>query len=181
MKHDPTLYEPKGRFCEIASAIGPLIGGGVSLIGGAQASSAAEDAAGAQLESSRLAVELGREGLGFQQEMSDTSRADLAPWRATGAAALGPLANMFIPGGRGVVQLQGRLNELRAQREVMMGQERRGTALQPPPVQQAADPGAFTQTDSLGRSFGPNLVRQSGPDRGLPVNSGGWLREKAGR
>lgn len=112
-----------------------VIGGGMSMMSASKASKAAKSAAGAQLESSRLAVELGREGLGFQQEMFDTSRADLAPYRATGGAALGTLNNMFIPGGQGMVQLQGRLNELRAQREVMMGQEQRGAVS---PVQQMA-------------------------------------------
>ena len=178
MKQDPTLYEPKSKFCEIASAIGGIIGGVGSIIGGSMASSAAKDASGAQLESSRLAAELGREGLGFQQEMFDVGRADRAPYAATGGAALHTMSNMFLPGGQGMVQLQGQLNELRAQRATMAGQEQRGAV---PPVQQAAAaPGAFTQTDAAGRSFGPaNLVRQTGPDSGLPVNTRGDLRERA--
>ena len=178
MKYDPTLYEPKCMFCEIGSAIGGIIGGLGSIIGGSQASGAAEDAAGAQVESARIAAELGREGLGFQQEMFDTSRADLSPYRATGGAALRTMSDMFIPGGQSVVQLQSQLNDLKAQRAVLAGQEQRGAVS---PVQQAAaDPGAFTQTDSFGRSFGPaNLVRQTGSDSGLPVNRRGELRERA--
>ncbi len=122
------------KFCNIASAIGPLIGGAMSLFGGSQAADAAEDAAGVQAQSAREAIALGREGLGFQQEMFDTSRADLAPWRDSGTAALGTMNNMFLPGGQPGVQLQGRLNDLRAQRAVLA---RTGDQAAPP-VQQAA-------------------------------------------
>ncbi len=103
-------------------------GAAVSLYSSSQASGAARDAAGAQLESSRLAVELGREGLGFQQEMFDVGRADRAPYAATGGAALHAMSNMFLPGGQPMVQLQGRLNDLRAQRATMARQEQGGAA-----------------------------------------------------
>ncbi len=125
------------KFCDIASAIGPLIGGAISLFGGSKAAGAAEDAAGVQAQSAREAIALGREGLGFQQEMFDTSRADLAPWRNTGGAALGPLADMFIPGGQSFVQMQGQLNDLKAQRAVLARTANQPVAPPPPaPVQQ---------------------------------------------
>ena len=129
MKHDPTLYEPKCMFCEIASAIGPLIGAAGSLIGGSIASGAAEDASDAQVRAAQIAADLGREGLDFQKETFDVSRADLAPYRASGGAALGTLNDLFIPGGQGVVQMQSRLNELRARRAVLAR-----TGNQPPPA-----------------------------------------------
>ncbi len=113
------------------------VGVGASLYGSSQASSAAKKAAGIQAQSSEAAVQLGREGLGFQQEMFDTSRSDLAPWQASGGAALNTMNNMFIPGGQATVQLQGRLNDLRAQRAVLAQTGIRGNQAAPP-VQQAA-------------------------------------------
>ncbi len=130
MKHDPTLYEPKGRFCEIASIAGAVIGAGASLIGGSKTAKAAESAAGTQVEAARIAAELGREALGFQKETFEVGRADLAPYRATGAGALQTMNNMFLPGGQAMVQMQGRLNELRAQRARLMS---RAGAPQPAP------------------------------------------------
>lgn len=132
MKNDPTINEPRflrARFCHVFSMIGNIVGSAITA-------SAAESAAETQAASAREAVELGREGLGFQQEMFDTSRADLAPYRATGGAALRTMSDLFIPGGQGVVQLQGQLNDLRAQRAVLAGQEQRGAAMVTPPVQQ---------------------------------------------
>ncbi len=130
MKHDPTFYEPKCMFCEIGSVISGIAG----IASASIQADAAEDAARMQQESAREAVQLGREGLGFQQEMFDVSRADLAPYRASGAAALGTLNSLFIPGGQPVVQMQGQLNDLRAQRAVLA---RTGNQ-EAPPVQQAA-------------------------------------------
>ncbi len=130
MKQDPTLYEPKSMLCEITGIIGPLLGAGASLIGGSMASSAAKKAAGAQEEAAREAVALGREGLDFQKEVFDISRADLDPYRASGAAALGTLNSLFIPGGQPVVQMQSQLNDLRAQRAVLA---RTGNQPTPPP------------------------------------------------
>ncbi len=120
MKQDPTLYEPKSNFCEISSLVGPAIGAIGSLIGGSQAAGAAEDASGAQVEAARIAAGVSREALGFQREMYNVGRADLAPYRNTGAGALQTMNNMFLPGGHPMVQLQGRLGELRAERARLM-------------------------------------------------------------
>ena len=120
MKQDPTIYEPKSMFCEIGSLIGPAIGAVGSLIGGSQAAGTAEDAAGAQVRAAEIAAGLGREALGFQREVYNVGRADQAPYRASGAGALQTMNQMFIPGGHPMVQMQGRLNELRAQRARLM-------------------------------------------------------------
>lgn len=122
MKQDPTLYEPKSMFCnfEFGSIIGGIIGGIGSLIGGSQAAGAAEDASDAQVRAAEVAAGVSREALGFQKEMYNVGRADLAPYRATGAGALQTMNNMFLPGGNSMVQMQGRLNELRAQRARLM-------------------------------------------------------------
>jgi hypothetical protein len=124
MKHDPTLYEPKCMFCEVISTAAALlgsavIGAGASLIGGSQAAGAAEDASDAQVRAAEIAAGVQREGLAFSKEVFDIGRADLAPWRASGTSALGVMNDLFIPGGQGVVQLQGQLNDLRAQRAVL--------------------------------------------------------------
>lgn len=137
MKHDPTLYEPPSMFCEIGS----LIGAGASLIGGAMASDAAGDAADAQVEAARLGADVQREGIDFSKGAFDISRSDLAPYRASGGAALGALNEMFIPGGQSVVRLQGRLGELRARRAVLDS-----TLDVTSPVQQAAAPAAAAAT-----------------------------------
>ena len=142
MKYD--LNDPGGcKFCYIigtgAALIGSaLIGGAASLIGGSQAAGAAEDASDAQVRAAQIAADLGREGLAFQKETFDVSRADLDPYRASGAAALGTLNNLFIPGGQGVVQMQSRLNDLRARRAVL-GRTGNQAAAPAAPVQQAAD------------------------------------------
>ncbi len=129
MKQDPTLYEPKSMFCEIASLIGPAIGAVGSLIGGSQAAGAAEDASDAQVRAAAIAAGVSREALGFQREMYNVGRADFAPYRASGAGALQTMNNMFLPGGHSMVQMQGRLNELRAQRaRLMSGSQASGQA-----------------------------------------------------
>ena len=168
----------------VASAVA-AVGIGASLYSSSRASSAATEASGQQAEAARIAAELGREGLGFQQEMFDTSRADLSPYRATGGAALHTMSNMFLPGGQGMVQMQGQLNELRAQRAAMMGQEQRGAVS---PVQQAAaapggslpgDP-AGTARSSTGTLFDPVGLTTIGPrGAGMPVNRLGEGRERA--
>ena len=101
MKHDPTLFVPRSMFCDFdfGDIIGPIIGGIGSIIGGSQAAGAAADAAGAQVEAARLAAGVSREALGFQREMYNVGRADLSPYRATGAGALRVMNNMFLPGG----------------------------------------------------------------------------------
>ena len=119
MKHDPTLYEPPCMFCEIGSVVGSIIGAGASLIGGAMSADAAEDASDAQVRAAEIAAGVQREGLAFQKEMFDTSRADLSPWRATGGAALNTMSDLFIPGGQPRVRLQNQLNELMARRAVL--------------------------------------------------------------
>lgn len=123
MKQDPTLYEPKSMFCEIGSIAGAVIGGIGSLIGGSQAAGAAEDASEAQVRAAEIAAGVSREALGFQREVYNVGRADLAPYRATGAGALQTMNQMFLPGGHPMVQMQGQLNELRAQRARLMGGE----------------------------------------------------------
>lgn len=148
MKHDPTLYEPKERrYCYIFSAIASIASAGIQA-------SAAEDAAESQAESADKAIALGREGLDFQKEMFDVNRADTDPYRASGTAALGTLNNLFIPGGQGVVQMQSRLNELRARRAVLA---RAGPQPEQAPVQQAAP----VQDMSAGSPAWWDQVRQS--------------------
>ena len=122
MKHDPTLYEPwaPASTCHIGSLIGPAIGAVGSLIGGSQAAGAAEDASDAQVQAAQVAAGVSREALGFQREMYNVGRADLAPYRASGAGALQTMNQMFIPGGHAMVQMQGQLGELRAQRARLM-------------------------------------------------------------
>ncbi len=125
-------------------------------VGGAVLSSqAAKKAASTQSASSAEAVALGREGLRFQQELFDTSRADLSPYRATGGAALHTMSNMFLPGGQAMVQLQGRLNELRAQRAALAGQEQRGAGIGVPP--------APLQQVQQFRRFGASSEGEGGP------------------
>ncbi len=112
-----------------SSIIGPVIGAIGSLIGGSQAAGAAEDASDAQVRAAEVAAGVSREALGFQREMYNVGRADLAPYRATGAGALRYMNQMFIPGGHPMVQMQGRLNELRAQRaRLMSGSQASGQA-----------------------------------------------------
>jgi hypothetical protein len=136
----------------VASVIGPIIGGALSLFGASQAASAAESAAGTQVEAARVAAELGREAIGFSKEVFNVGRADLAPYRASGGAALRTLNDLFIPGGQSVVQLQGRLNELRAEKARLMSGVN-GTAS---PVQQAAvgAAGVGTALSSIGNGSG---------------------------
>jgi hypothetical protein len=167
MKYDAN--EPdQCKFCYVistgAALIGSaLIGGAASLIGGSQAAGAAEDASDAQVRAAQIAADLGREGLAFQQEMFDTSRADLAPWRASGTAALGVMNDLFIPGGQGVVQMQSRLNELRARRAVLArtgGAGGAGAAAPTTPVQQAAGGPPFNTPDEYRQWY-------SGGDQGI--------------
>ncbi len=113
----------------VASLIGPAIGAIGSMIGGSQAAGAAEDASDAQVQAAQVAAGVSREALGFQREMYNVGRADLAPYRASGAGALQTMNQMFLPGGHGMVQMQGRLNELRAQRaRLMSGSQAAGQA-----------------------------------------------------
>ncbi len=112
-----------------SSIIGPVIGAVGSLIGGSQAAGAAEDASDAQVRAAEVAAGVSREALGFQKEMYNVGRADLSPYRASGAGALQTMNQMFIPGGHPMVQMQGRLNELRAQRaRLMSGSQAAGQA-----------------------------------------------------
>ena len=119
MKHDPTLYEPPCRFCEISSIAGAIIGGGASIIGGLLGSDAAEEASDAQVRAAEIAAGVQREGLAFSKEVFDVGRADTAPYRATGTGALGVMNNLFLPGGQTMVDMQERLNELRARQAVL--------------------------------------------------------------
>ena len=147
MKYD--VNEPNDcKYCSIISAgvaaLGSaLIGGAASLIGGSQAAGAAKDAAGAQVEAARIAAELGREGLDFQKETFDVSRADLAPYRATGTGALQTMNNLFLPGGHPMVQLQGQLNDLRARRAVLARGGEQSTPVQPTDGATADADGSF--------------------------------------
>ncbi len=122
MKQDPTDYQSwtPASTCEIGSAIGGIIGGIGSLIGGSMTSDAAGDASDAQVRAAEIAAGVSREALGFQKEVYNVGRADLAPYRATGAGALQTMNNMFLPGGHPMVQMQGRLNELRAEKARLM-------------------------------------------------------------
>jgi hypothetical protein len=157
MKHDPILYEPKSMFCEISSAIGSVIGSvigaGASLIGGSMASGAAEDASDAQVRAAEIAAGVQREGLAFSKEAFDIGRADLAPWRASGTSALGVMNDLFIPGGQGVVQLQGQLNDLRAQRAVLARGGGQSTSAQPAGV------GSTTAAAGVSGSFLSNFEK----------------------
>lgn len=75
------------------SAIGGLIGGGISLLGANKAANAAKDAA-------RLEAGASREALDLQREIFETTRQDYAPYRETGANALDQLAALLgLKGG----------------------------------------------------------------------------------
>ena len=146
-------YEPRtpASTCEIGSIpiIGGIISGVGSIIGGSQAADAAEDGSDAQVRAAEVAAGVQREALGFQREVYDVGRADLAPYRATGATALRTMNNMFLPGGQPVVQMQGRLNELRAERARLMSAPQLGGDLNP-----AAGAGALVGgQDELTRRF----------------------------
>jgi hypothetical protein len=154
MKYD--LNEPDGcKFCYVistgAALIGSaLIGGAASLIGGSQAAGAAEDAADAQVRAAEIAAGVQREGLAFSKEMFDVGRADLAPWRSSGTAALGTLNSLFIPGGQERVTLEGQLNELRARRAVLArtgGAGGAGAAAPATPAQQTGAGPPFNTPD----------------------------------
>jgi hypothetical protein len=117
MKQDPTLLEPRflrARFCDFN--FGDILSAGISLFAGSQAAGAAEDASQAMVRAAEIAAGESRNALAFTKEAYNVGRADLAPYRATGAGALQTMNQMFIPGGHQMVQLQGQLNELRAQR-----------------------------------------------------------------
>ncbi|KKK74366.1 hypothetical protein LCGC14_2884490 [marine sediment metagenome] len=143
MRDDPVNCEPRflqSRACHIWGA---LIAAGASIIGGMMASDSAEDAADAQVEAARIAADVGRESIDFSKKTFDVSRADLEPYRSSGAAALGTLNSMFIPGGQEVVRMQGRLGELRARRAVLdstLNVTAPAPAAAPAPVQQATNP-----------------------------------------
>ena len=151
-------------FCEIGSAIGGIIGGIGSIIGGSQAAGAAKDASQAQVEAARIAAGVQREALDFQKETFDVSRADLDPYRATGGAALHTMSDMFIPGGQSVVQMQSRLNDLRARRAVLARQENEGTG----PAQAGEDQtgGGSTDLTTIARALANpvSLYRDPGID-----------------
>ncbi len=114
MKQDPTFFEPRSMFCNFD--FGDILSAGISLFAGSQAAGAAEDASQAMVRAAEIAAGESRNALAFTREAYDVGRADLAPYRATGAGALQTMNQMFIPGGHPMVRLQGQLNELRAQR-----------------------------------------------------------------
>ncbi len=114
MKQDPTLFEPKSMLCDFD--FGDILSAGISLFAGSQAAGAAEDASGAMVRAAEIAAGESRNALAFTKEAYNVGRADLAPYRASGGAALQTMNSMFIPGGQQVVRLQGQLNDLRAQR-----------------------------------------------------------------
>jgi hypothetical protein len=67
---------------------GSAVGGATSIIGGAMGSDAAESAADTQAGSAAQAMRL-------QKQIYDQNRADLAPWRDAGGAAVGKLAQLL--------------------------------------------------------------------------------------
>lgn len=71
--------------------VGAAIMGGASILGGVLGGKGAKKAAKAQ-------VQLGREALALQGKMFEQTRADLAPWREAGGAAIGAGAAMLQPG-----------------------------------------------------------------------------------
>lgn len=70
---------------------GAIIGGGASIIGGVLGGKGAKKAAKAQ-------TKLGQQALALQKQMYEQSRADLAPWREAGGAAIGQGLAMLQPG-----------------------------------------------------------------------------------
>lgn len=70
-----------------------LLGAGTTLLGSGLNALSASKAAGAQIDSANQANALTR-------DMYQQNRADLAPWRETGVAALGRLRNMLTPGNQ---------------------------------------------------------------------------------
>lgn len=134
----------------VASAIGAI----GSIVGGVMGSSSASKAAGAQASSADAAARLGQDALAFNKEVYAQGRSDLAPYRGTGVAALDVLADLFIPGGRELTQLQSQLGELKARRAALMGA---------PP--QAA--GAPAQVNRLGGSEGGTAQGDPDDNRGF--------------
>lgn len=76
------------------SAIGAVAGLASGLLG----SSAAKKAGNAQVDATREASALQREGIQLQRDIFDQTRADYAPWREAGSEALGTLRQMVQPG-----------------------------------------------------------------------------------
>lgn len=66
-----------------------------SAISGAFASKASDKAAGVARDAAALQAEAMREGIALQREMFETTRGDLAPYRAIGVPALNRLASSF--------------------------------------------------------------------------------------
>ena len=173
MKYDPTDVEPRflrSRFCEIGS-IGSIISGAVGLFSGLSSADAAEDASDAQVRAALIAADVQREGLDFTREVYDVGRADYSPYRASGTGALQTMNNMFLPGGHEMVQMQGRLNELRAQQAREQSAARAAASRPaPPPPAPALAPGGVTADggggESSGPGGGPGDADSSGSERG---------------
>lgn len=68
-----------------------LIAGGMSLLGGIFGGKGAKEAANAQVASAR-------EAMAMMDRQYQQSRADMAPWREAGGAAIGQLSDMLKPG-----------------------------------------------------------------------------------
>lgn len=89
-----------------AIAVPLIVGGataGASIAGAKMASNAAKNAAKTQTaaadRSAQLQYDLGNKSLDMQRQMYEQGRADMAPWRNTGQAALGQLSSRMGLGG----------------------------------------------------------------------------------
>ncbi len=176
MKNDPTLYEPKCMFCGLGVSGSLLLAAGIgaagSIIGGMSAADAAESGADAQVRSAEIAADVQREGLTFSKETFDIGRADLAPWRSTGTAALQASNNLFIPGGHAVTQLHGQLNDLRARKAVLARTGAQPTNAVAEPGAGGATGGGVNLTDAEAISRALILLNQSNPNASQFVQIG---------
>lgn len=97
-KKQDALLEGDFRYCGVAAA---MIG--AAVVGGVASSSASSKASKAQVASSEAAnaaqLTAQREAQAFQQRQADQARADVEPWRATGANKLAELAQRTSAGG----------------------------------------------------------------------------------
>lgn len=86
------------------AVLGGALSAGTSLLGSSRSRRAAERAGDVQAQAAMEATQL-------QREIFEQGRADLAPFRAVGVSALDVLADLFLPGGSQVFQLEQDLRE----------------------------------------------------------------------
>lgn len=89
-----------GTAIAVGLGVGSAVAGvGSAVIGSKASSKAAEEQANAAKSAAQLQKESADQALAYQKEKDAQSRADLEPWRAAGAGALGQLSDLMKPGG----------------------------------------------------------------------------------